>query len=172
MAKGQYSKALNDRKAEFAPPKDDKRQAFINELKDKITAGLTQEGVILSSAVFAHQYEQSRRRVADLEEDLGAANLNLEAVQQLMLDYFETESVEDMRVNGRLISTWIEPYASVEDNTVLQAWAIKDGLGSKLTLPWQTLNSLVKQRLEAGDSDIPGVKVFKQTKVKLGPETK
>jgi len=48
------------------------------------------------------------------------------------------------------VRTQWEPYAKVEDKELYRLWCIAEGLEKSLCLPWQSTNSVTKERLLAG----------------------
>ncbi len=58
-----------------------------------------------------------------------------------------------------------EPYAQVTDRDAVREWAITSGLERSLTLPWQTLNSHMKELLVLGEPLPKGVKIWSRTKI-------
>lgn len=123
-----------------------------------------------TAPTLAALYSEVRGAKEELEALLSEANLVLEAVSQCMTDQMEAEDVTSLRLaNGRTVSVSLEPYAVVKDKDAVRTWVDGDpDLRKALTLPWQTLNALCKERLLAGEALPQGVEAFMKTKVRLG----
>jgi hypothetical protein len=117
---------------------------------------------------FAAVYKQAREVKDALEEHLKTANLVLEAYNQLIQDQLEVEGASSVKTaDGWSVRAQVEPYATVEDHDKFHKWCRDNGMESKLTLPWATMNALVKELLEAGVAEPDGVKVFTKNKLFL-----
>jgi hypothetical protein len=142
------------------------QRAQINELKAKIKE---EAGPSASSAYFAHQYCELRDQVAELEAELKAAQRQLDAVIEVMDERMDAEGTTFLRLDtGRSVGVYTEPFAVVEDKEAVRQWWHDQGLDSKLVIHSGTLNSLAKARLEDGEPSIPGVKLLRKLKVRMG----
>lgn len=100
-----------------------------------------------------------------LEEKISAIDLKLEAYQ-ILVSRFENSSVQSLRLNtGELVYMKDEPYTKVVDKGANNIWAIENGLDELRSIPWQTLNSIVKQHMEEGKSTPAGVEVYLKSQV-------
>jgi hypothetical protein len=100
-----------------------------------------------------------------LEADLAIINLELE-VFQMLVPRFEASSVQSSRLNtGELFYLKDEPHVKVVNKEENNNWAIQNGLDELRTIPWQTLNSLTKQRMENGESTPKGIEIYLKTQV-------
>jgi len=94
-----------------------------------------------------------------------------EAMKVLMVEQMEIEGTSSIRLaDGQLISTYPEPYAKVVDKDLFREWCIQEGLMRQLALPWATTNSLLKQRLIAGEPEPPGVEACAIDRISLRKE--
>ena len=82
---------------------------------------------------------------------------------QHILQDIQTLKFED----GASVSVQAEPVASVKDHDALREWAMGNGFERNLTLAWQTVNSLSKQRLLDGEAPPAGVEMAVRTKTIL-----
>jgi hypothetical protein len=147
----------------------------VKVLEDELTA-LTGSGVAdpeedpipmpFTATAVAVAYASARARkdrLSKLESDI---NLEIEALAQILSERYEIEGVKTIGIaSGYKISVQIEPYASVEDRDLLREWAMSEGLERSLTLPWQTVNAIAKERLVNGQPEPPGVKLFQKEKL-------
>jgi len=124
------------------------------------------------SAEFARVYAELRGAKDVVDRWLSSLNLLIEAYMVLMVERFEVEGIKGLRLeNGQPVSTHPEPYAKVTDPKAFLEWCLaNDDLKAKLTLHWQTINAIAKERLLAGEEDPPGVETTSLTKIRLGSE--
>ena len=141
-----------------------KYQDKVNETKNKIFEDL--DGSPSSSAL-VHEYVAQRGIIDDLKATLSEANLRLEALAQMITDQFDDEDVTSLKIQGATVRVQIEPYASVKDRDLFRRWCIANGLEESLQLPWQSTNSITKERLLAGDPEPDGVEAFQKSKLVL-----
>lgn len=95
-------------------------------------------------------------------------NLEEEALTRLMVERFEEAGVHKVDFdNGTQIGISVEPYPYVSDQKAFMGWIKEKGLESMLTLNYQTMASLVKERLEGKVKEpLPaGVEVFMKDKL-------
>lgn len=106
-----------------------------------------------------------RERVGTLDSLFSVTE---EAYKVLMVNQMEVEGEDSIRLtDGQLISTYPEPYAKIVDRDAFREWCIQQELGRQLQLPWQTTNSLLKQRLIAGEPEPPGIEAHSITRISL-----
>lgn len=142
-----------------------KYQEKVNIVKQEIRESL---GARLQASILAGLYEAERDEKAKIQELLSEINLKITALEQLIDEVYEVEDVTNIKLaNGSAINVQREPYAQVVDRDEVRIWAIKTGLERSLTLPWQTLNSHVKELLTLGEPLPPGVKLWSRSSVRL-----
>jgi hypothetical protein len=189
-------------------------QERVEQVKAAISADPDFE---LHAATLAHEYAGLRAEKDKAEEVVSEINLRLEAVSQLLSDYYEIEGVSSLKTeSGQSVAVQLEPYARVVDKDVNRRWGMTaedtcvtcgdkvsdhvlhaedkvvenedgayiihvekllgqdghefvagGGLERLMSLPWQTVNSLSKERLLDGQPPPPGVDVFAKTKIVL-----
>lgn len=112
------------------------------------------------------------RRFKDFVDELDSqANLVKAAYEKLIEDQYENEGVRSLTVTGvGSLRTQPEPHTRVVNRDEFREWCIKNGLERSLSLPWQTANAIVKERLLAGDSLPEGVEAESKTKLVLTRE--
>jgi len=145
-------------------------------------------------------YIAIRNEIDGLEAKLSDANLRLEANSQLMTNQFEVEDLSSLSINGvGSVRAQYEPYAKVDDKEKFRLWCVTPlgvcmtcggshdaighnpetfthkylpggGLEKSLALPWQSTNSIVKERLLSGEPEPPGVIAHAKVKIVLTRE--
>jgi len=114
--------------------------------------------------------EAMNKRYDELQLELKDLNVEYEAINKVITDFLEANGVTSMRAkSGTLIYTQIEPHTTVTDREVINQWIDEHPDYRYLrSVIWQSLNMLVKSKLEAGKDDEvpPGVTVFLKTSVR------
>lgn len=107
----------------------------------------------------------------ELEGLVKSRNLELVAVEQMLVDAYEAEDLSSLKLaDGASVSTQVEPYVVVEDKAKLREWLLANGhaeLLETLVPTWQTLNSILKERLTEGQEPPPGTSAFLKHKIVL-----
>jgi hypothetical protein len=135
-------------------------QAKVDEIKSQYQA--------LDAPELARIYSLERVRKKDFEEQIADLNVGLEAISQLLVDQMEAGGLMKFSLaSGETCFQQTEPYSSIQDQQALMAWIKKQRLQSLLTLQWQTMNALNKERLIAGKPPLPGTQVFLKTSIRL-----
>lgn len=142
-----------------------KYQEKINVVKNELRENL---GANLQASILAGMYEEVRDEKEKIQEQLSDVNLRIAALEQLIDERYEAEDITNVkRSNGSSINIQREPYAQVVDRDEVRIWAVATGLERSLMLPWQTLNSHVKELLQLGEPLPPGVKLYSRASVRL-----
>lgn len=137
----------------------------LSAFQDRVDKAKTQIQAT-SQVDLAHQLLEVRAEKAAAKEKLSDINVRLVALEQYLADAFEQVGVTSIKLDtGESISTQIKPWARVEDKRAFRAWCVENGYEESLTLPWQTTNSLVSDRLVDGLPEPDGITTFKQTTV-------
>ena len=158
-----------------ALPLDAERQDKINAVLDAehdcgalnpLMAGQKMKVRNMPNHLVATVYNALRQKKDKLVEDLSVLELEIEALTQLFVTRFEDEGIQSQRFeDGTLLSITDAPYPIVKDKLALREWVDKQGLSDMLSLNYQTLASLVKERL-SGQVNEPlpnGVDVYMKT---------
>lgn len=114
------------------------------------------------------RYNLARKHKEELEAQVSALNLEIEAYTFLLGERYEDEGVTSKKfADGSTITITVEPYPQVkpEGKEDFLNWIKSEGMESMLTLPYQTMASMVKARLEGGQMLPPGVDVFLRSKL-------
>lgn len=120
-----------------------------------------QEYQDFSTSEKAREYCKIRAEKDKLEDDIKKLNSKLEALSQQMIDAMEREGTNMFRLDtGESLSIKDEPYTSVQDKVAWLQWIKDEGLEDLLSVHYQTMNSMVKNRLETGMNLPPGLKLF------------
>jgi len=142
---------------------DGNQQERVEALKKVLLA----DPELTDTGSYARLYEDARQRKAAAEALLKSIEDEIEALTQLLADRFDNEGLGSIKLeNGTNISIWHEPYAQVEDRETFRLWCINNGLEKSLALPWQTTNSLTKERLLHGEPEPDGVTCFSKVKIR------
>lgn len=114
------------------------------------------------------RYVQLRNLKQENEAARAVLQIEIDAVEDYIKEIFEREDVHKMTLEtGETISTVPEPHAVTIDPDLMLKWVKEVGLEKSLQLPWQTLNSQLKQLLEHGKDVMPGVKPYIRTTVRF-----
>jgi len=136
--------------------------AQVNSLLIRAADGKQQAGV------YARVWRWCRGVKRVFEEQEYQTNAIIEAYKQLLISQFENEDITSVRLStGELVyATW-EPRVKVTDRDKLREWVITMGLIRELQIPWQTLNSLSKERFLRGELEADGVELESDVKLTL-----
>lgn len=151
------------------PPADLTYQEKVQQFKDGVG---TRDAVLI-----AGDYVTLRAKEAELKAELSKIHLAMEALEQLLTESQEIQAAgwgdygvkeNALRLpTGETIRVQPEPYAYVKDKEAFRQWAIANGYERQMTLPWQTTNTLVKERLLQGEPEPDGCEAFCKTKIVL-----
>lgn len=123
---------------------------------------------LLSDFQLAKLYEKARAEKDELDARAKALNLELEAYTKLFADRFADAGEVSKEFDGGM-SIGITPdvYVSVEDQAAMLQWVRDKGMEDILTVNYQTLAALVKERLEGKVKEaLPeGVRVYIKDKL-------
>lgn len=130
-------------------------------------------------ATLAKLYTICRNTKAVLEEQLYQANLQIEALTQLLIEGQEAGaegwgqyggSDTTLRLpNGDKIETRSEPYGVVTDKEAFRLWCLANGYERQLMLWPTTTNKIVKERTMVGDPLPDGTDVFRKDSIRFTP---
>ena len=109
-----------------------------------------------------------RTKKDETEAQLKQDNLMLEAARDLLCEAMDDDNTTSLGLTGiGTIRVQREPYAEVKDKAQFRKWCVRNGLEESLMLPWQSTNSITKERLLAGKPEPDGVEAFQKDKVVL-----
>lgn len=137
----------------------------------------------LTGTTLGAMFAAARARKDALDVEMYAANLEIEALSQLLVDSYDNQDPawgaygkEDHilpMIDGSKMAVRAEPYTSVTDPAALNASVKGTDLEKKLSLPWGTVNALNNERLLAREAPLPGTKITSRFKiVYYGPPKK
>jgi len=133
------------------------RQVLIDEIRSGLADKTNEEIAVLM--------RDAKYRKDELEAKVSAINLELDAYQ-ILVYRFENSTVQSLRLStGELIYMKDEPYSKVVDKEANNIWIIENGMDELRSVQWGTLNSIVKQRMDNGESTPAGVEVYLKTQV-------
>lgn len=135
---------------------------FLNEQLLHVTKG-KEHGV-----EYAKAYRLMRLVDDAINEAQSEVNLIKAAYEKLIDKYYEVEGVTSLRLDtGESVSVQYEPHLKVTNPNVFRKWCIEAGLEEKLQLPWQSGNSLAKERLLEGLPEPDGTELRSKPKFVL-----
>jgi len=139
---------------------DPSRRAVINHLQNTSFSGLSKTSDIVD------KYVELRKKKAVIDAKLKDVNLLLEAIGEMLIKQYEAQGIDTMRlVSGASVAVNPEPKVRVTDPDACREWAKKEGLERLLSIPWQTLNSMAKERLLSGDPFPEGTELKTRDKI-------
>jgi len=137
---------------------DVRHRSLVEKEASKITA--------TKPAELAKMYLKIREKKEVKADELKSIQVILDAIIHKLKTAYEEEGITQIKLEGgATVSTQPEPVSQVTNKDEIREWAIAQGLERELSLPWSTLNSIVKQLLVSGKPEPPGVKAFMRTKI-------
>jgi hypothetical protein len=137
---------------------DESWQSEINEAK-KVYAGKSK--LELCSELADEDLEKQR-----LDAELHSCNTRREALNQLLLEIMEAAGDTSIRNSFGTFYLQDSPYSKVADKSAYLSWIRAQGLEELLSVPYQTTNAQVSERLQAGEQPPPGVEVYLKSSVR------
>jgi len=120
------------------------------------------------AAVYAKSFVEVKRMKEFWKEQEKKINLIIEAYTKIMVKQYEVEDASSIRLtDGSQVLVWPEPYAQVTNHDAYRQWCIDNGYEKSLSLPWQTTNSITKERLEAGLPEPTGITAYSIDKIQV-----
>lgn len=122
----------------------------------------------LTDVQLKDRYLKARQKVDELTNELATYALEVEAYTRLFIKRFDDNDTQSVNFDdGVQLGASFEPYPNVKDKDALMTWVKSKGLEVLLSLNYQTLASLVKERLEGKVNEpIPdGVDIFLKEKL-------
>jgi hypothetical protein len=156
---GKYSGGVMDGLPRAAPS-DPSFQEKVDLAKRTLT--------LSTPAELASAYRALRKQKDALDDEAKTLNIQVAAIEQALWDSYEANGISSIKLeDGASVSVQLEPAASVRDHDALRAWAVANGYERSLTMPWQTVNAVAKERLLAGEPSPDGVELAVRTKTVL-----
>jgi len=135
-------------------------QSRVDEVKPLILAQSK------TSSELAMVIRELRETKDSLDKELSQVNLKLEAVAQLLIDAYEADDIESIKLgDGVSISVQSEPQIRILDRSLFRQWCIANGFEEEMVLPYQTSNAIVKERLLEGQPEPEGVTTIARHKI-------
>ena len=141
------------------------------ERVDQVKQTLVEVRVVELAAFYVSLREKKR----EIEEELGALNLQITACEQLLAASQEAGAegwglygVKDNAIrlpNGDTVRVQLEPSGKVVDKEAFRLWCLANGYERELQLWPSTMNALVKERLLAGEPEPDGCEAYSYTKI-------
>jgi hypothetical protein len=97
-----------------------------------------------------------------IEQKLSGVNLEITALERLMLERFDATGVESITVGGHSFKPQVSPYPFIADPVAMRAW-YEEHMPERLNVAWQSVKGDIAAALR-GEGDIPeGVEVKTST---------
>ncbi len=140
-------------------------QERVNKKKDEIKQTLKDEGQVVTVKTLGLVYIKARIEKDRLEELVKAQNLIIEAMQQELVDLLESQDFTSLKLdNGVSISIKDDVYVTVKDKSTFHQWVRDNELEDLFSVNYQTMSSMVKNKLIDGEELPPGIDTyFKQS---------
>jgi hypothetical protein len=143
--------ALKAQLPRFEQPPD--YQSKVEEMKNHYHA--------LDASGLAREFSFMRKMKRDLEEQVRDYNVHIEALSQLLVETLEASQLQNIKLlTGETVTVHTEAYPTIQDKTLLLSWVHNSGLEELMTLNFRTLQSLVRERLQQGKDNPPGVQTY------------
>lgn len=151
---------------------DDGVHALVKQMSANIAAILEHEKTAVAGKPYASELTRTYiqlRILKDIIKDwLSSTHLLFEAYEELMLSQLENEGLTTLKMSGGGgITTFAEPYASVEDSEAFRLWCLANGFEHDMHLHPMRRQSLVKEMLLNGEPEPPGIKTFAKTIIRV-----
>lgn len=157
MAKPKKWESFKGKLPVFVEPDADRRAQILNVKKSFSD---------MPNAELMLQMRDLKYEKKELEECLKGKQLILDSIVELLAERFENSGTQSTKIaTGELFYLSDEPYTKVLDPKQTNEWVIQEGMDELRQVPWQTMNGIVKERLEKGEKLPPGVEVFMKTTV-------
>lgn len=141
-------------------------QGFI----EKVAEARMTHGALTLKELMA-KYAEIRAQKDELEDQISCLNVDIEALNQLLLEQLEAAGLTSMKAeDGKNFFMNVEPTVKVIDRGLLEAHIeAHPELEYLYGIMWQSLNSLVKEKLEKGEDDSipPGTEVYIKTNIRM-----
>jgi hypothetical protein len=99
------------------------------------------------------------------------ANLLCDALEQFLKEAYEAEGLTSLNVDGLgTLSINPQPVGKVIDKDAFRQWCMANGYEEALSLPHQTMSSIVRERLLEGHAMPPGIEARIDDDVRLTRE--
>lgn len=138
------------------------------ERLDKIKVDINAEYGNLTASFLAGLYIDYRQQKEQKEEELKEVNELIAAVSELITVVYEEEDVTSVKTSiGKSVSVQSEPVGKVVDKQAFWKWCRENDLQEQMHLAYQTMNTLMKERLLKGEPEPEGVKAYVRDKIVL-----
>jgi hypothetical protein len=115
------------------------------------------------------QLMEARKKKDELEDLVKLRNIEIEALNQLLVEDLEGEDESKVTNTAGTFSIRDSPYPQVKDRVAYLKWIREQDLEDLLTVNYQTTAGMVKDRIEKGEEIPPGIEVFVKTSIACYP---
>jgi hypothetical protein len=136
-----------------------------------LTRGVAcQEGQYPHASAYATVYGRLKDVENFIKECESKFNLLKTSYVQLMDEAYEREDVTNLKLaDGDSCRLEISPKLVIRDQEKYREWCKKNGFEKQMSIPYQTANADLKERLINGEDIPPGCEVFSAVKVVYTP---
>lgn len=118
----------------------------------------------------AEMFKVAKKDKERIKIELENVNADIEAISQLLLEHMQENNLEAIELaTGGRISEVVTPYPQVKDEALFLKWLKKEQPDEhkRLKYPWPSLDRMVRERLDEGETMPPGVDAFYKNTVRL-----
>lgn len=140
-------------------------QDRVNKKKEEIQGAIIAQGKTPNPTNFGATLVEARLEKQRLEDLVKAQNLIIEAMNQTLVELLESENYSSLKLNnGVSLSIKDDVYCTVVNKKQFYDWIEETGQQDLLTVNYQTMSSITKSNLIAGEPIPPGIGTyFKQS---------
>jgi hypothetical protein len=155
---GKYSHLKNDLTKFSTEPE---YQEKVTAERDRVKSLLIEVGEAPNAVNFGHflvKAKIEKKRLEDLEK---AENLTIEAMIQELVELLEGEGYSALKLgNGISMSIKDDVYCAVKDKESFYKWIKENDLEDLFSVNYQTMSSMVKNKLIDGEEIPPGIETY------------
>lgn len=143
--------------------------AFEQEPEYQIRVQVVKDLLVeIEPPILVQKFAEARAQKQELEAQIKDLNVSLEAYSQLLCEKLDAQGLQKIQLDGGITCyTQVEPYSSVSDRAALVDFFRKKRLFNLLSVAWQTINSMNKERLQDGEPPLPGTSVYLKTSARV-----
>jgi hypothetical protein len=143
-------------------------QERVNNMKDEIHAQLAAEDRPISVKTIGEIYVKARQEKERLEDLEKAQNLIIETTNQMLVDLLEGLDASSVKLRNNItISMKDDVYVTVNDKEAFYKWIHEESLEDLLTVNYQTMAAMVKNKLIEAQPIPPGIDTYFKASIRM-----